>query len=160
MGKKRIPLFGEDDATALLAKAIALEAFRHPLEDLHAGTFPSSKTGDYSDVKVVSPYGEIPWTALSRISDEEMKELMREVVSKLFSLLVGLDSQGVQAAVMARAFDFVSRWDDPLVDENMMEGILNSTVVGSRDLFDHIMKTVIDSDQKRRIQFRSAASSD
>lgn len=29
------------------------------LEDLHAGISPSSKTGDYTDVKVVTPYGEI-----------------------------------------------------------------------------------------------------
>src|SRR5438093_9756136 len=43
------------------------------LEELHAGTFPSSKTGDYTDVKVVSPYGEIAWNQLGRISDEEMK---------------------------------------------------------------------------------------
>jgi len=32
------------------------------LEDLHAGIFPGSETGDYSDVKVVTPYGEIPWS--------------------------------------------------------------------------------------------------
>ena len=31
------------------------------LEDLHAGISPSSKTGDYTDVKVVTPYGEIKW---------------------------------------------------------------------------------------------------
>lgn len=46
------------------------------LEDLHSGITPSTKTGDYSDVKVVTPYGEIPWNNLSRISDKEMHELM------------------------------------------------------------------------------------
>jgi len=35
------------------------------LEELHAGKFPASATGDYSDVKVVTPYGEIPWKNLS-----------------------------------------------------------------------------------------------
>lgn len=45
-------------------------------EELHSGITPSSKTGDYSDVKVVSPYGEIPWNELSRISDAEMHKLM------------------------------------------------------------------------------------
>ena len=41
------------------------------LEQLHAGITPDSQTGDLSDVKVVSPYGEIPWTDVSRISDDE-----------------------------------------------------------------------------------------
>ena len=59
-----------------LAKLMARDCFRNTkLEDLHAGVSPSSETGDYSDVKVVSPYGEIPWKRLSRLSDKEMKEL-------------------------------------------------------------------------------------
>ena len=45
-----------------LAKAITVLCVRNTfLEDLHSGTSPSSKTGDLSDVKVVTPYGEIPW---------------------------------------------------------------------------------------------------
>lgn len=42
------------------------------IENYHAGQFPQSKTGDYSDVKIVSPFGEIPRNKLSRISDSEM----------------------------------------------------------------------------------------
>jgi hypothetical protein len=39
---------------------MARECFRNTeLEDYHAGMFPSSKAGDYSDVKVVSPFGKI-----------------------------------------------------------------------------------------------------
>jgi len=57
------------------------------LENLHAGESPISLTGDYSDVKVVSPVGEIPWTNLSRISDEEMRTLMIEMVNKVFTFL-------------------------------------------------------------------------
>ena len=65
----------EFDPEEAFAVALAETAVRNntPLEDLHAGTFPSSKTGDYSDVRVVTPYGEIPWNAVSRLSDEEMK---------------------------------------------------------------------------------------
>jgi hypothetical protein len=33
-------------------------------------------------VKVVSPYGEIPWNRVGRISDNEMKALMIEVVNR------------------------------------------------------------------------------
>ena len=49
------------------------------LEDLHSGVTPSSKVGDFSDVKVVTPYGEIKWNEISRISDEEMRLLMLSI---------------------------------------------------------------------------------
>jgi hypothetical protein len=53
---------------------MAHDCFRNTkLEDFHSGKYPSSKTGDYSDVKVVFPFGEIPGKELSRLSDEEMK---------------------------------------------------------------------------------------
>lgn len=42
------------------------------IENYHAGISPRSKIGDYSDVKVITPYGEIAWNELSRISDDEM----------------------------------------------------------------------------------------
>jgi hypothetical protein len=70
------------------AKAIVVTCVRNTiLEDYHAGIGPSSKTGDYSDVKVVTPYGEIPWNEVSRISDEEMKVLMIEIVNNVYTLL-------------------------------------------------------------------------
>jgi hypothetical protein len=31
------------------------------IEDVHVGIEPHSPSGDYSDVKVVTPVGEIPW---------------------------------------------------------------------------------------------------
>ena len=62
------------------------------LENLHAGIFPASESGDYADVKVVSPYGEIPWTNLSRISDAEMRELMIEITNKVFTYLMNIDA--------------------------------------------------------------------
>ncbi|MFZ0591433.1 MAG: hypothetical protein WAM39_13200 [Bryobacteraceae bacterium] len=57
-----------------LAKYMVEQCFRNSqLEDLRAGTAPSSKTGDYSDVAVKTPFGEIPWCELSRLDDAEMK---------------------------------------------------------------------------------------
>lgn len=54
--------------TERLALAIVETCVRNTgLETLNAGTFPPSATGDYTDVKVVMPYGEIPWTKVSRI---------------------------------------------------------------------------------------------
>jgi hypothetical protein len=99
-----------------LAKAMARECFRNTvLEDFHAGTFPSSVTGDYSDVKVVSPYGEITWTKLSRLNDDEMKTLMIDVVnhcnSFLFALFVA-DKKGVIIDTLKER-DPVPKWLDP-----------------------------------------------
>ena len=53
---------------------MALECFRNTrLEDFHEGRYPASQTGDYSDVKVVTPFGEIAWRDVSRLSDGDMK---------------------------------------------------------------------------------------
>jgi hypothetical protein len=74
-----------------LAKVMAMRCFRNTkLEDLHAGKFPSSEAGDYSDVQVVSPFGEIPWNSLSRLSDPEMKTLMGDVVDHCSQFLTEL----------------------------------------------------------------------
>jgi hypothetical protein len=71
-----------------LIRLIARDCVRNTfLEDLHAGKSPSSKTGDYSDVKVVTPYGEIPWNELSKISDPDMRKLMLDVEKKLLFML-------------------------------------------------------------------------
>ena len=53
-----------------LAKYLVQRYFRNSaLEDLHAGTPSNSKAGDYSDVVVVTPFGEISWQRLSRFDD-------------------------------------------------------------------------------------------
>ena len=81
------------------------------LEVLHSGTFPDSQPGDYSDVQVISPYGQIPWTNLSRISDAEMKQLMIEVCNKVFTFLSypnELDRLGPAA-----------RWNTPTFDVDL-----------------------------------------
>jgi hypothetical protein len=72
----------------VFAKSIVETCMRNSeLENLHAGVTPSSATGDYTDVKVVTPYGEIPWAQLSRISDAEMKVLMIDVVDRVYTYL-------------------------------------------------------------------------
>ncbi|MBI4189827.1 MAG: hypothetical protein HY525_04745 [Betaproteobacteria bacterium] len=66
-----------------LAKYLVLRCFRNSVvEDLHAGTAPSSKSGDYSDVEISTPLGAIPWNAASRFDDAEMKVLMIDVVNR------------------------------------------------------------------------------
>ena len=45
-----------------LAKYTVQQCFRNTmLEEFHAGTVPDSRSGDFSDVIVKTPYGEIPW---------------------------------------------------------------------------------------------------
>lgn len=82
------------------------------LENLHAGVTPSSATGDYTDVKVVTPYGEIPWAKLSRISDVEMKALMIDVVDRVYTYLRYPEH-------LARLGSAVG-WDRPKLHPDMM----------------------------------------
>src|SRR5262245_54505144 len=99
-----------------LAKMMASHCFRNSiLEDFHAGKHPSSQSGDYSDVKVVTPYGEIQWHALSRISDAEMKTLMIDAVNRSYQFLCELfDSPYGDAVVEAlKNRDPLPHWNDP-----------------------------------------------
>ncbi|WP_292153904.1 hypothetical protein [Brevundimonas sp.] len=86
------------------------------LEDLHSEIFPSSMIGDYSDVKVVSPFGEIPWTGLSRISNEEMKVLMIEVVDRVFTYLSYPEE-------VARPLGGAARWNRPRLNADLMKTV-------------------------------------
>ena len=88
------------------------------LENLHAGTLPSSNASDYSDVKVVTPYGEIPWNHLSRISDDEMRLLMKEVVNKVYSVLLRMDDPEFIERLNRFGKRMASNWDEPKAIEN------------------------------------------
>lgn len=97
-----------------VSKALVNQCVRNTgLEDLHGGITPDSKTGDFSDVKVVTPYGEIPWTELSRISDEEMKPLMKEIVNKVYTYLYLMLKENMTPGGM---FCEPQGWDDPELD--------------------------------------------
>ena len=105
-----------------LAKFIALHCFRNSvLQDLHAGVLPSSARGDYSDVTVRSPYGEIPWPQVARISDEEMKRLMIDVVDRVYRFLHLLfnepDGQTLLRDLCER--DFQPHWQEPRMAKDL-----------------------------------------
>jgi hypothetical protein len=100
--------------SAKLAKALAVLCVRNTfIEDLHAGKSAVSRTGDYSDVKVVTPDREIPWNELSRISDDEMKQLMKQIVNKLYTVLMGLENDEAMRLVFTGGRDYAGHWDDP-----------------------------------------------
>ena len=113
----------------LLARYIALHGVRNTeLEELHSGISPSTKTGDYSDVKVVSPFGEIEWNEVSRISDREMRKLMIDVEAKIYHVLEQIPKLEKQAG-SEKAFEkalktilydqFGASWDLP--EEEMIK---------------------------------------
>jgi hypothetical protein len=99
-----------------LAKYLVQRCFRNSvLEDLHAGTAPDSKAGDYSDVVVVTPFGEIPWRRLSRFDDGEMKTLTIDVVQRAYEFIQELfdEELGVNLLLLLAERDPVPQWEDP-----------------------------------------------
>jgi hypothetical protein len=81
-----------------LAKYLVLQCFRNSaLEDLHAGVCPDSVVGDCSDVRVSSPYGDIPWPKVSRLNDDEMKCLMIDVVNRIYRFTIGFSMRTLAA---------------------------------------------------------------
>ncbi|HEY7328636.1 MAG TPA: hypothetical protein VH592_13410 [Gemmataceae bacterium] len=106
---------------ALLAKSIAVLCVRNTfLEDLHSGITPSSQSGDYSDVKVVTPDGEIPWHKLSRLSDEEMKRLMKEIVDKIYTFLCRQEEPEFLKAFLRMGEMYAARWDEPRMEDRFI----------------------------------------
>ena len=103
-----------------LAKHLVLQCFRNSrLEDLHAGISPDSAAGDFSDVQVNSPYGAIPWTEVSRLNDDEMKDLMIDVVNRAYRFIHTLfdESTGAELLIRLAERDPAPRWDDPTLAE-------------------------------------------
>lgn len=115
-----------DREAAHFALALVEQCVRNSsLENLHAGTVPGTATGDFSDVKVVTPYGEIPWTSLSRISDLEMKALMIEVTNKVFTFLTHAEE--------LMTLDAAGRWDKPELDRPLLSKAQRRAAVRPRE---------------------------
>jgi hypothetical protein len=113
---------------AILAKAITAICVRNGfLEDLHSGITPSSKAGDYSDVKVVTPYGEIPWEKVSRISDVEMKRLIKGVVNQIYTFLCRKDDPAYLESFINMGSRYTVRWDEPEATEPLVTPTSNSS---------------------------------
>ena len=104
-----------------LAKYLVLQCFRNSvLEDLHAGISPDSEVGDYSDVRVSSPYGDILWPKVSRLNDDEMKCLMIDVVNRTYRFIHRLFDENTGGELLLRLAgrDPLPQWNEPtLLDE-------------------------------------------
>ncbi len=89
------------------------------LEKLHAGFTPVTRTGDYSDVKVIDAEGrEIPWNQVSRIDQDEMKALITGVVNRIHTFLArtlfsATEDEAFQQALDRAATPWIKAWDEP-----------------------------------------------
>lgn len=109
----------EERIAARLAKVMAMMCVRNTkLEDIHAGVVPVTKAGDYSDVVVLDAEGrKIPWPEVSHIDDAQMRELMKEIVNRLYTFQMRIDDPEFQAWI--DRWDAVSRkWDEPELDKD------------------------------------------
>jgi hypothetical protein len=108
----------EQRMAAELAKILAMLCVRNTrLEGLHEGRVPVSKTGDFSDVRVIDAEGnEISWTEVSHLDDTEMKILMKQIVNRLYTFQLRADDPDFQRFV-DRWAPVAGRWDEPEIDE-------------------------------------------
>lgn len=89
------------------------------LEELHAGVTPVTRSGDFSDVKVIDAEGrEIPWNEVSRISQDEMKTLMIGVVNRVHTFLARTlfsetEDKAFEKALGRAAAPWTKTWNEP-----------------------------------------------
>ena len=81
------------------------------------GPFPDSGSGDFSDCRREDSVRRDPWSGLSRLSDVEMKLVMRDAVNKTYRFLRRLFDERVGGELILRLAerDLVPQWDDPEV---------------------------------------------
>ena len=93
------------------------------LEAIHAGIAPVSRTGDFSDVTVVDADGRrIPWPEVSHFDDGEMKQLMRQVVNRLYTFHAKAEDPDFQR-ILDRWMPLARVWDAPELDEVYLSAI-------------------------------------
>ena len=113
----------EKRVAANLARIMAMLCVRNTqLETLHAGLSPVTRTGDYSDVFVTDADGQrIPWKDVSHIDQDEMRELMRDIVNRLYTFHLEADDPKLQATI-ERWMGAAARWNEPEIDRRMISG--------------------------------------
>jgi hypothetical protein len=111
---------GKKESQSEFAKMMAAACVRRGyLEKLHNGFTPVTRSGDYSDVKVIDAEGrEIPWNQISRINQDEMKTLMTGVVSRLHTFLARTlfsptEDKAFEQALHRAAAPWARSWDEP-----------------------------------------------
>ncbi len=114
----------EKRIAASLAKIMTMMCVRNTkIENLHAGVEPVSKTGDFSDVMVVDADGrKIPWTEVSHFNDVVMRDLMQQIVNRLYTFQLKTENPHFQKLI-DRWSSAAQQWDDPEMDEFFLQTI-------------------------------------
>ncbi|MDP5306336.1 hypothetical protein [Paracoccus spongiarum] len=114
----------EERIAARLAKLMAMICVRNTgIEDLHAGTVPVTHKGDYSDVFITDADGrQIPWSDASHLDDDEMRNLMRQIVDRLYTFHLKADDAEFRDH-LDRWLAVAGRWDEPKLDEAFLATI-------------------------------------
>jgi hypothetical protein len=109
---------------ARTAKTLALMCVRNTfLESIHSGRSPISKAGDFSDVKVIDAERRaIPWTEVSRISDDEMQRFMKQVVNRLYTWFIKTEDLGFHTR-LRHWLQATEQWDAPELDDVLLRMI-------------------------------------
>lgn len=115
----------EERIAARLAKVMAMMCVRNTkLENLHAGLVPVTKTGDYSDVVVLDAEGrKIPWPEVSHIDDDQMRELMKDIVNRLYTFHMRIDDPEFHAWI-DRWAAVAAKWDEPELNGTLVQTML------------------------------------
>ena len=106
--------------TASMAKSMGLMCVADSgLGELAQGECPVTRTGDYSDVLVVDADGRIiPWRRVARVDANEMRRTRREIVDKLFTFLLNMQEEALEALRDHRRSE-TSTWDTPREDAGL-----------------------------------------
>ena len=122
--------------TASMAKAMGLMCVADSgLGKLAEGQCPVTRTGDYSDVVVVDAEGRIiPWPRVARCDAKEMRRTRREIVDKLFTFLLNMQEEEMEALRDHRRSE-TAKWDSPREDAGLkkqMEVLASGIVESAR----------------------------
>lgn len=119
---------------AELAKIMAVWCVRNTrLENIHAGLLPTTRTGDYSDVTVIDADGRrIPWPKVSHFDNEAMRDLMRQVVDRLYIFQEIADDQGL-LRLMERWATVTRHWDEPKLDRVLLAVVDEASKLAEMD---------------------------
>jgi len=114
----------EKRIAAKLAKLMGLMCVRNTrIEAIHTGVAPITKTGDYSDVVVLDAEGrKIPRADVSHFDDDAMRDLMRQIVNRLYTFQIKADDPAF-GKLIERWASVAQAWDEPELDMGFLRGI-------------------------------------
>ena len=116
----------EQQLTSLLVRTMALLWVRNTMiEDIHAGLVSVTKTGDYSVTVIDADGRRIPWPDVSHLDDDAMRDLMRQVVDRLYTFQARAEEPGFLERI-GRWMDVASRWDEPKLAPSFLPALTGS----------------------------------